>query len=66
MEPLCSKIEASDVVSMAPSCSQSDLQRTLQTMEKKRKCRVKHDGACHAAETVEQKEHTLSNPRKKT
>ena len=34
-------------------------------MEEKRKHRIERDRACRAAETAEQKEHRLSNPRTK-
>ena len=65
MEPSCSRSEASDVVGMAPSCSQSDPQTTLQTTEKKSKHGIEHDRARRTAETAEQKEHRLSKPRTK-
>ena len=48
---------------MAPSCSpRSDPRRTPKTTEKKRK---QNRMACGAAETAEQKEHRVSNPRTK-
>ena len=53
------------VVEMAPSCSQSDPQKTPETTEEKRKHRNKCDRECHAAETAEHKEHRLNKCRMK-